>query len=644
MICSLLVLVAAAAVAASPAAPDSGLAAAAVADTVRFVVVDGDTLPLTPTLEVVGSRVPVALPGVVRGVDLLDAADLSRLPGRSVAEQLQAVPAVVTGQRQQYGVQSDLSIRGSTFDQVQVLLDGFDVADPQTGHHLMNLPLGVHDVGRLEVLPGHGSALYGSGAFGGTVNVVAKRPADRSGGELGVLGGGNGTWSGWGSLDLVGRGGDTGARVSAERFKTAGYDFVRDDGTPVTGGNDADTWTATGRFVAASAKGESDLFVGYGSRAFGAYDFYAPYPSWERTRNFTATARVNRRLGERLTVEPRLSFRRHEDRFVLIRSNPDAYTNDHVTRRVAGELRTLVELGRGHGLAVGAEGVYEDIASRGVRGGQGAAALGDHLRRRVSVSAELDRHGAPLRWQLGGRLDARSSLAPHASGTAALSYDVHGPWTVRTSLGSIHRVPTFTDLYYEDPANRGNPDLKPEKGWAWDAGIEMAQDRWRGSVVYFERHETDLIDWARAAGATLWQVLNVADGRARGVETRLAWEAPRGHRVTAGWAWLERETSLTPGYEAKYALLAPRHNLTAAGTVVLPAGLAATVAVRYLERNDGPDDFRVAAVLDARLDWRSADGWFVAIIGTNLTDRRTMEVPGVPMPGTLMTGTLGHNF
>ena len=330
----LVLAAAASAPAAAPAVPEPGVPARP--DTVPFVVVDGDTLPLTPTLEVVGARVPVALPGVVRSIDLLDEAELSRLPGRSVAERLQTVPAVVTGQRQQYGVQSDLSIRGSTFDQVQVLLDGFDVADPQTGHHLMNLPLGVHDVARLEVLPGHGSALYGSGAFGGTVNVVTRRPAGRTGGELGLLGGGNGTWSGWGSMDLVGRGGDTGARLSFERFRTDGYDFVRDDSTAVTGGNDADTWTATGRFLDTSAEGESDLFVGYASRAFGAYDFYAPYPSWERTRNFTATARVNRRLGERLTVEPRFSFRRHEDRFVLIRTSPDTYINDHVTRRFAG--------------------------------------------------------------------------------------------------------------------------------------------------------------------------------------------------------------------------------------------------------------------------------------------------------------------
>ena len=288
--------------------------------------------------------------------------------------------------------------------------------------------------------------------------------------------------------------------------------------------------------------------------------------------------------------------------------------------------------------------MYEDIDSQGVRGGVGGPALGEHLRRRLSLSAELDRHGAPLRWQLGGRVDLRSSYAPRGSGTAAVARDLHGPWTLRASAGTMFRVPTFTDLYYQDPANQGNPDLLPEEGWAWDAGLEFNRGPWRAGAACFERHETDLIDWARPVGGSVWQVLNIADGTARGVETSAAWRAARGHRLTVGWAWLERTLSLTPGYEAKYGLLVPRQNITTAGTVVLPDGVEATLAFRYLERSDGPDDFRVVAVLDGRLDWRGRGGWFASLVGTNLTDRRVMEVPGVVLAGTLFTGSVGRRF
>ncbi|MCP4570893.1 MAG: TonB-dependent receptor [bacterium] len=628
-----------------PAASTAQDASADTAAALPFFVFEGDTLFLIPTIEVVGSRVPAALPGVVRGVEMLTADELERQPGRSAAELLQTIPSVVTGQRQQFGVQSDLSIRGSTYEQVQLLLDGYDLADPQTGHHLMNLPLGRHDMERLEVLPGHGSALYGSGAFGGVVNVVSKRPGRSTGGEMGATGGANGTYGGWGSLDLVDPDlGATSARLSLEGFHTDGHDLELDDGTVLAGANDADLWSGTVRLHHEKTDDEMDIFAGYADRQFGAPDFYAPTPSWEHTRTFFTAARWNRRVREGFNLEPRVAFRRHQDQFVLFRDDPDRYTNDHVTRRFSGELRGIATLGETHSVAMGVEGVYEDIRSTGVRGGSPAAALGEHLRRRLSVSAELDRHGAPLRWQLGARLDERSVHKARLSGTGAISYDVAQVWTLRASTGTVYRVPTFTDLHYRDPANEGDPNLSPEEGWTWDTGVELNTTDWHGRAVYFERYEENVIDWTMAPGESVWRATNVTDGTVRGVETRLAWRHPRGHSLGTGWTWLEKTTSLPDDYAAKYALLVPRHSLVGTGTLVLPANLALTATGRYLARTGGPDDFRHAFVLDAHLDWRHRAGWFISTAGTNLLDRRVMEVPGVPLAGTLMTASAGKRF
>lgn len=611
-------------------------------DSPQFVVVDGDTLWLAPTLEVVGTRVPASLPALVRHVTMLGDDALDRLPGRSVPELLQLVPSVVTGQRQQYGVQSDLTVRGSSFEQVQVLLDGLDLSDPQSGHHLMNLPLGQHDIARLEVLPGHGSALYGSGAFGGTVNVIPRRPAGRNGGELGVLGGGQGTFSGWGSLDLGGS--STAFRASAEMFRTDGYTIVRDDGTELAGANDAEVASGTLGFTQATGSGEASVFAGYADREFGATGFYAPVASWERTRTLFTAARWNTRVADGLTLEPRVFFRRHTDHFVLYRDDPDRYTNDHVTRKVAGELRGIASLTEGLDLAVGAEAVYEDIDSQGVRGGVSGPALGDHLRRRVSFSAELDRRGDRLGWQLGGRVDKQTALDAHLSGTAAASWKLEETWTARGSVGNVYRVPTFTDLYYEDPYSRGDPNLRPETGWTWDVGVERDLEAWRWRATWFTRHEDDLIDWVLTDNGVTWQATNIAEGKVTGLETTVGWRHGRGHALDLGWALTEKETTLPAGNEARYALLAPRNQLTAAGTAALPLALSATVTGRYLSRTGGPDDFRHAFVLDARLDWRHAAGWHATLTGTNLLDRRYMEVPGVPMPGTLFTLGAGRRF
>jgi len=361
---------------------------------------------------------------------------------------------------------------------------------------------------------------------------------------------------------------------------------------------------------------------------------------------------LNRRsVSDRVTLEPRVFYRRHRDEFVLFRDNPDVFTNDHVTRKTGAELRGIVDLGGRHALAMSVEGVYEDIDSKGLRGGTWGEALGSHVRRRLSGSFEIDRNGDRFRWQVGGRVDARVTYEPHFTGTAAVSHALTEVLTLRASTGNVYRLPSFTDLYYEDPANVGNPDLRPEKAWTWDAGLEVGHGPWTGRATYFERYETDRIEWVWSDAAGKWQVMNIAEGTVRGVETQVGWRHGRGHRLTAGWSWLENDTQVDPDFVGKYTLVVPRHLLTGQGTAVLPWNLSATVTGRYVVHNDTSDeflnprvDFRHYFVLDARLDWTHSSGWFAGVTGTNLLDRVYGEVPGVQMPGTLFTGTVGKKF
>jgi iron complex outermembrane receptor protein len=608
-----------------------------------FMIVAGDTLWMTAPLEVLGSRVPVALPGVVRTMNVITEGELDEAPGRSAAELLQTVPGVVVSERSAYGVQSDLTLRGSTFDQVQVLLNGFDAGDPQTGHHALDLPVSRRDIARLEVLPGHGSSLYGAGAFGGTVNVVTRRPADRSGGRVELSGGGNGLWSAQAESDLR-LGANTGSRLSLERFRADGHDVDRGTDQQAWGGNDADVWNGSGRVVHEGDGGEWDLFGACSDRQYGALDFYAPYPSFEKTRSLFVTGLYRKDLSERVTLEPRVHYRRHRDEFILIRSNPDAYTNDHVTRKTGGELRGVVRLGGIHALAVTADAEYEDIDSRGLRGGTWGTALGSHLRRRASVAAELNRNGGPVRWQAGGRLDRQTGHEARFSGSGAAAWEMNGRLTLRASAGSVYRVPTFTDLYYRDPANVGNAGLVPETGWTWDTGLEFGDGPWSAYATYYERYEKNLIQWARPRGDTIWQVLNIAEGTTRGGEFQAAWRHAAGHRLGAGWSRVEKTSDLPGGFEGKYTLLVPRHVVNLLVTIVPDHRVDWTIGGRYVEHTGGPADFANFIVLDSRVAWRFSAGWLASLTGSNLTDHRYAEVPGVQMPGTVVTGSVGYAF
>ncbi len=607
-----------------------------------FLVVDGDTLWMTEPLEVLGSRVPVALPGVVRTMDMIMESEVETAAARSVGELLQGVPGVVVNQRQQYGVQSDLTVRGSTFDQVLVLLNGFEAGDPQTGHHNLDLPLGKRDVSRLEVLPGHGSSLYGPGAFGGTVNVVTRRPAENSGGRVEVVGGDNGIWSAQAEVDLR-LGANTGSRFSVERFRTDGYDVEQADGSSAWAGNDAESWSGTGRLVHDGLGGEWDMFAAFSDRQYGALDFYAPFPSFEKTKSLFVSALHRRDISDRITLEPRVFFRAHRDEFILFRDNPEVYTNDHVSRKTGGELKGVVRLDAVHALAVSLEAVYEDIDSQGLRGGTWGDALGWHLRRRASVAAELQRHGGSLRWQAGGRVDRQSNYEARFSGSGAVSYELSEQLTARASAGSVYRVPTFTDLYYRDPVNIGNPGLDSETGWTWDAGLEFHDGPWSGRVTYYERYEENVIEWARPIGDAIWRVQNIAEGTTTGTEVSATWRHGVGHRLSLGATRVEKESTLPTNFEGKSSLLVPRIVLIPQATIVLHRNLHWTLSGRYVEhsRQSSAADFWV---LDSRLDWQGDSGWLAGFSGTNLTDKQYEEIPGVQMPGRVFTGSVGYRF
>ena len=67
------------------------------------------------------------------------------------------------------------------------------------------------------------------------------------------------------------------------------------------------------------------------------------------------------------------------------------------------------------------------------------------------------------------------------------------------SQGYAYRVPTFTDLYYQSPANRGNPDLRPEQSVSYEVGVKWLTRGILGQASVFHRNGSDLIDWTRGS-------------------------------------------------------------------------------------------------------------------------------------------------
>ena len=141
------------------------------------------------TVVVTGTFEPMPLDELQRSVMSLDTQQAPLLYSSDV-DYLRLDPSIDLQERAPGGVQADLSIRGSTFGQTLVLIDGLRVNDAQTGHHNLDLPIPLDSISRIEVLHGAGSTFYGADAMGGAVNFITapscneRIPAARWAGKL----------------------------------------------------------------------------------------------------------------------------------------------------------------------------------------------------------------------------------------------------------------------------------------------------------------------------------------------------------------------------------------------------------------------------------------------------------------------------
>ena len=102
-----------------------------------------------------------------------------------MTDALRLLPGVWVRQRGPFGSQTDISVRGASFGQTLVLVDGVRINDPQTGHHSGDLPVALEDIARIELLAGAGSSLHGADAVGGVINIITRREASGAVGATG---------------------------------------------------------------------------------------------------------------------------------------------------------------------------------------------------------------------------------------------------------------------------------------------------------------------------------------------------------------------------------------------------------------------------------------------------------------------------
>ncbi len=566
-----------------------------------------DTIPLDTIRVRVASRVSSRLPVLTRSVQALDRVAIEALPARTVADALGWATGVDVAARSP--AQSDLSVRGGSFEQVVVLVDGVRVSDPQTGHFDLDLAVPLDRVHRIEVLRGPASALYGADAMGGVVNVVTR---DDGGWRARVEGGA------WGTARVSLSGGfqhDDGLGLHA------GGELSRSDGHRP--GTDHDMALGQLGLRHPLAGGVLSAALGVARRDFGAKDFYAPFPSYERTRTYTSGVRWTSGPAP-ARLELGASYRRHDDDFTLVRDDPSIYRNRHTSSQAGADVLFRAAVVGDLAVAAGAELFGDALASE---------SLGDRSELRGAVFGEaVVGRGGPGVLSLGLRQDWHERFGSVLSPSLSASYRL-GPTRLRGALGRSYRAPTWTERYYRDPANVGRADLAPERAWSAEAGADV---RLGGTVRFaataFVRRAEGLIDWARdvAAPDTVpWQTRNVETAVFHGAEADVEGAGPLQTRWSLGAMVLSVDAREAAGFVSKYALRPLEERVTV--DVRRAFGKRARLGIRAL-RARRADEVEPHHLLDLRAAVAVAGAWLY-LDATNLLDAHYPDVTGALAPG-----------
>jgi iron complex outermembrane receptor protein len=191
------------------------------------------------------------------------------------------------------------------------------------------------------------------------------------------------------------------------------------------------------------------------------------------------------------------------------------------------------------------------------------------------------------------------------------------------------RVPTYTDLYYRDPANAGSADLRPERAWNYEAGVGWnGGGRVRGEVTVFQRREQDGIDYVRRSASEIWIARNFQRLDFTGVEASVSARITDRQRLELQYTRLHGAQSALNGYQSKYAFNYPVQSALASWQTTLARDVIVRVRAGGLERVQR-DPY---AVVDAYIS-RARGNLRPFLHVTNLTDAGYEEIVGVAMPG-----------
>jgi len=607
-------------------------------------------------VEVSSQRVPRVNPESSRIVLVITNEEIKNAPVQSLNELMGYISSSDVRQRGQEGVQADISMRGGSFEQTLILLNGVKMNDPQTGHHSMDIPVNPEDIERIEILEGPGIRTYGINAYCGTVNIITQNDKGKSIGLSAMTGQHkNYSFSARGGFDICG----IQNTVTAGKKSSDGY----------INNTDFDIFNF---FYHGSKQIRSNTMewqAGYCNKKFGANSFYsAKYPDqFEQTRTLLADAGISG--GNKIKYVFHVFYRRHQDRFELFRNDPPSWYkghNYHLTHVWAANagMSFLSVFGK---TSISGEFRNEQIYSN---------VLGDPLnsiilipgeakgyydkennRQNFSISCEQTYYYKKFSVSAGLMINKTSGFSWKVYGGGDLSYALSPAIRLIASVNQSVRLPSFTEMYYQGPQNKGNPFLKPEEAFTCEAGLKLNRKIISGQVCYFLRNSKNIIDWVKLPDSVKWESKNITQLITHGIEvsTSVNFREPGNKKIPVesihlsySCLFLQKKSE---NYISYYVLDYLKHKLTATICNRVYKDLKMNWCVSYLNRAGSYIDFQTGAethykpfcLLDCRLFYDKKPVYFY-IECSNIAGAKYFDIGNLKQPGRWIKAGMSFNI
>lgn len=591
---------------------------------------------------VTATKTEKELKDVTQSVTVITAAELRNSGATTAAEALRTVTGVAITDQGTRGGLATLSIRGASYSQVLVLLDGVRINSPRdAGVDLSALPVALDDIERIEIVRGPSSSLYGADAVGGVVNIITKKPT----GTVSRISGAAGS-HGYDSLQM-----NTSSRKGAGYYSVTG---TRETSDGYRLNSDLEQWIVNGRVGYDVSKDTSiDLtanYIGKENGTPGSLLFYSTPHGRQYQREMVTSAAFRSRISKSLDFKA--SVFRNEDQ--LRAQDPDTH---------------LVTFGSFTYLVPPVDSLHKSTSRGGeaqvnwLAGSRNLFSLGYEQRKDDLTSTDSGEHettndawflqdeislGDSLIVVFGGRKDKHSVYGDRFSPRTSARYLVAGSGTIiRASYGKSFRGPTFNDLYWNDPYSVGNPNLRPESSKEYEAGIEQPLGPGnRIKLTGFERKVTDLINWQEYAPFQYTPV-NIGKADIRGVEAEAAFRLSAVMSLGANYTYLKALDVITG--DKIYSTLYPKNQVKGHLDIILDTDVHLYTEARMVENYVLPGEpvWRYT-VVDAKLAQKfgrraDAQGEIYFAV-TNIFGRKYEAVQGYPMPPKEIRGGITIPF